>query len=95
MLPPWSVLTRKWDLLALPFKRLCSNYLNRDNNACSRDPLTSSTFLADIWDIWLSAKFAVSVLLRMKNKSAKKMLNKYGPSIGPLGTPNIIVSYSL
>ena len=31
----------------------------------------------------------------MKNKSAKKMLNKYGPSIGPLGTPNIIVSYSL
>ena len=42
-----------------------------------------------------SEQFAVLVLLRMKNKPAKKMSNKYGLSIDPLCTPNVVGSHSL
>ena len=42
----WLVLTRKWPLLALPFKRFFSSHVSKDTEACFRDS-TTSTFLAE------------------------------------------------
>ena len=71
-LTSWIVLTRKWHLLALPFKRLFSNHLNKDTEARSRDSITCSSFLAERYGVLSSAKFAISVSLYTRNKSAKK-----------------------
>ena len=66
------MLTRKWHLTALPFKRLFSSHLNRDTEAHSRDSVISSTFLAERHGVLSSAKFAISISLCVRNKSAKK-----------------------
>ena len=57
--------------------------------------MTSSTFLAERYGVLSSAKFAISISLCIRNKSAKKMLNRSGPKIEPCGTPDITASYSL
>ena len=89
------MLTRKWYLSALPFKRLVSNHLNRDTEARSRDSITCSTFLAERFGVLSSVKFAISISLCIRNKSAKNILNRSGHKIGPSGTPNITASHSL
>ena len=94
-LTSWLVLTRKSAFIRIPLKRLFSNHLNRDTEAQSRDSVTSSTFLAERYGILSSAKFAISVSLCIRNKSAKKMLNRSCPKIEPYGTPNITASHSL
>ena len=75
------MLTRKWHLSALPFKRLFSNHLNRDTEARSRDSITSSTFLSERYGVLSSEKFAISLSLCIRNKSAKEMLHRSGPKI--------------
>ena len=77
----WLVLTRKWHLATLPFKRLFSNHLNRDIEACSTDFITSSTFLAERYGVSSSGKFAISISLCVRNKSANKKLNRSYPKI--------------
>ena len=93
-LTSWLVLTRKCQLSVLLSKRLFSNHLNRDIEACSRDSITSSTFLAERYGLLLSAK-SVSISLFIRNKSAEKMLNRSRPKIELYGTPNITASHSL
>ena len=63
--------TRKWHLSALPFKRLFSNHQNGDTEARSRDSIIS-TFLAERCGLLSFAKFAISIPLCIRNKSAKK-----------------------
>ena len=74
---------------------LFPNHLNRDTEARSRDSMTSSTFLAERYGVLSSAKFAISISLCIRNKSAKKMLNRSGPKIEPCGTTKITASHSL
>ena len=70
--------------------------------------MTSSTLLAEIYGVLSSAtylakehgvlsyeKFAISKWLCIRNKSAKKMLNRSGSKIEPCGIPKIIASHSL
>ena len=59
------------------------------------DSITSSTFLAERYGVLSSAKFAIWISLRIRNKSAEKMLNRSGPKFEPCGTPNITASHSL
>ena len=73
------MLTRKWHLSALRFKRLVSNHLNRDIEARSRDSITCSTFLAEMYGALSSAKFAISMSLCIKSKSAKRNVEKSFP----------------
>ena len=89
------VLKRKWHLSALTFKRLFSNYLNRDVEARFRDSITSSTFLTEGYGVLSSAKFEISTSLYIRNKSAKKMLNRSGSTIDLCGTPNITANHSI
>ena len=69
--------------------------MNGDIEARSRDPITSSTFLAGRYGVLSSSKFTISISLFIINKSAKKMLNGDGTKIEPCGTPIIIVSHLL
>ena len=74
---------------------LFSNHLNRDTEACSKDSMTSSTILAERYGVLPSEKFVMSISLCIRNKSAKKMLNRSGPKIEPCGTQNVTASHSL
>ena len=68
--------------------------MNRGTEARSRDPTTSSTILAEKYGVLSSAKFAISISLCIKNKSAKEMLNRRGQKIELGGTLNIIEYHS-
>ena len=68
--------------------------MNRGTEARSRDPTTFSTILAEKYGVLSSAKFAISISLCIKNKSAKEMLNRRGQKIELGGTPNIIEYHS-
>ena len=68
--------------------------MNRGTEARSRDPTTSSTILAERYGVLSSAKFAISISLCIKKKSAKEMLNRRGQKIELGGTLNIIEYHS-
>ena len=70
----------KWHLLTLLFKRLFSNHLNRETESGSRYSITCSTFLVESNGELSTAKFAISISLCIRNKSAK-ILNRSGPKI--------------
>ena len=63
--------------------RILSNQVNKDFEASSNEAIKLSISLAVAYGVLSSAQFAISMLLAMKNKSVRKMLNKRGPSIDP------------
>ena len=48
-----------------------------------------------MYGVLSSAWLAMSIPFAVKNKFAKKILNKSGPSIKPCGTPNILFNQIL
>ena len=93
-LTSWSLLVRKSHLSALPFKVFNLNQLNRDAEVCCRDYITLMT-VAEVQGLLIVICKICNISIPMKNKSAKKMLNKSGPSIDPWVTLNTIASHSL
>ena len=89
------VLTSKWHLSALLFKRLFSNNSNKPLDACWRDVIRSSTLSTIMYGVLSSAELVISMLFTAKNKSAKKTLNRSGLSIEPCGTPKMISNHVL
>ena len=71
---------QKVHLSALLFMRLLSNQVNIDFEASSNEAIKLSMPLTVAYGVLPSASFAISMLFRMKNKSAREMLNKKGPS---------------
>ena len=75
--------------------RLSSNHLGRSFEDFSKDAIESS-ILSDIaYGVVPYVQFAISVLFKVKNKSARNMLNKRGPKIEPCDTPNSISCHEL
>ena len=66
--------------------RLVSNKVNKDFETFSNEATKLSISSIVAYGVLSSAQFAISMLFAMKNKSARKMLNKRGPIIDPWGT---------
>ena len=56
-----QVLTRKWLLLSLPFKRLFWNYMDINTEARSRVFMKSSTFSAEKYRVFSSPKLVLNM----------------------------------
>ena len=68
-------LTKRWHLLALLLMRLFSNQVNKDFVAFSSGTIKLSISIAEAYGVSSSTNLAMSMLFRVKNKSARKMLN--------------------
>ena len=77
--------------------RLSSNHLGRSFEDFSKDAIESSILSEIAYGVVSYVQFAISVLFKfkVKNKSARNMLNKKGPKIEPCGTPNNISCHEL
>ena len=70
--------------------RLLLNHLSRFFEDFSKNPIKSSVLLEIIYGLKLSESFLMSVLFKIKRKSARNWLNKRRPRNEPWGTANSI-----
>ena len=71
----------KWHLSALLFNKLFSNHSNKTFDVFYKDAVTPLISSAKTYRVLSFAKFTISTSFKMKNKSAKKILNNNEPKL--------------